>query len=103
MGIYGSFIMIQISKKINHIPSLVSMKIFKTFSKYSYELYLFSDPFNCPLIRLLYICMGVQLLSNTGAAISFVVRFVGTILLAFVVIWFKNKVSIHFSALAFGK
>lgn len=93
MPIYGSVVIIQLSKSLRDWSTLTSSKIYKTISRYSYELYLFSDPFNYVLIYLLYNGIGYYPLSNVCALLSFFVRFFGTIILAFVVIWTKHKVT----------
>lgn len=90
MGIYGSLIMIQMSKKIGTLKSLTSSKIYKSSSRNSYELYLFSDPFNYVLVSLLYSWLGQCLISDMGSITSFLFRFFGTIILAYLVIRIKN-------------
>ncbi len=90
MGIYGSLIMIQMSKKVGTLQSLTSSKIYKSFSRNSYELYLFSDPFNYVLTSLLYAWLGQSLIGDWGSITSFLVRFFGTIILSYLVILIKN-------------
>lgn len=90
MGVYGSLIMMQASKKIGSLKVIVDNKIYKTFSRYSYDLYLFSDPFNYVLLFLIYNWLGVYVTDNTSAILAFLIRFFGTIALAFVVIFIKN-------------
>lgn len=92
MGIYGSVIMIQISKNVQKLPGLTKNTIYRTFSKHSYELYLFSDPFNYVLVYIMYELMGNYVEYNFSSLLSFFVRFLGTITLAFVVIWIKNRI-----------
>lgn len=98
MGTYGSLIIINIAKRIGNFHVLRSNKVYKTFSKDSYELYLFSDPFNYILIYMMYVWMGDYVIDNVASLLSFLIRFFGTIFLAFVVIWIKNKImSVIFS------
>lgn len=98
MGTYGSVIMINIAKRIGNLHVLKSNKVYKTFSKDSYELYLFSDPFNYILIYMMYVWMGNYVIDNDASLFSFLTRFFGTIILAFVIIWIKNKIiSVFFS------
>lgn len=93
MAIYGSLIMIQVSKWFGRLSAITSKRIYKSFSRNSYELYLLSDPFNYVLIMFLYQLLGDYIiLSNIGPLLSFCVRFFGTIILAFAVIWIKNKI-----------
>lgn len=93
MAIYGSLIMIQVSKLFGRLSAITSKRIYKSFSRNSYELYLFSDPFNYVLIMLLFQLLGDYIiLSNIGPLLSFCVRFFGTIVFAFAVIWIKNKI-----------
>lgn len=90
MGVYGSIIMMQASKKIGSFKVVADNKIYKTFSRYSYDLYLFSDPFNYVLLYLIYNWLGAYVTDNTGAILAFLIRFFGTIALAFVVIFIKS-------------
>ena len=92
MGLYGSMIMIQISKKVGLLKVIVNNGIYKTFSHYSYELYLFSDPFNYVLLYLMYVWMGAYVADNMGSILSFLIRFCGTICFAFIVIVIKASV-----------
>ena len=93
MSIYGSLIMIQVSKCVSRLSVITSKKIYKSLSRNSYELYLFSDPFNYVLIFLLTQLLGDYIiLSNIGSLLSFCVRFFGTIIFAFAMIWLKNKI-----------
>lgn len=91
MGIYGSFIVIQIAKYLRGFPTLTNNKVYQIFSRNSYELYLFSDPFNYMLLYLMNKFMGNYITDNLGSLYSFLVRFLGTIILAFAVIWIKKK------------
>ena len=93
MAVYGSLIMIQVSKWFGRLSVFTSKRIYKSFLHNSYELYLFSDPFNYVLIMLLFQLLGDYIiLSNIGPLLSFCVRFFGTIIFAFAVIWLKNKI-----------
>lgn len=94
MAIYGSLIMIQVSKSFGRTTAITSKRIYKSFSRNSYELYLFSDPFNYVLVLVLFQLFGDYIiLSNIGPMLSFCVRFIGTIIFAFGVIWIKNKIT----------
>lgn len=98
MAIYGSLIMIQVSKRFGRMAAITSKRIYKSFSRNSYELYLFSDPFNYVLVLVLFQLLGDYIiLSNIGPMLSFCVRFFGTIIFAFGVIWIKNKITQFYS------
>ena len=93
MAVYGSLIMIQVSKWFGRLSVFTSKRIYKSFLHNSYELYLFSDPFNYVLIMLLFQLLGDYIiLSNIGPLLSFCVRFFGTLIFAIAVIWLKNKI-----------
>lgn len=92
MGVYGSVIMVQYSKRISSIKSVTSNKVYKTFSRYSYELYLFSDPFNYVLVYLIYCGLGNYPTSDVDSILAFLIRFFGSIILAMLVIYVKNKI-----------
>ena len=90
MGVYGSIIMIQVSKKISSLKIITDNKIYKIFSRNSYDLYLFSDPFNYVLLYLMYYWMGTYITDNAESTLAFLIRLFGTIALAFVVIFIKK-------------
>lgn len=92
MGVYGSIIMIQFSKHFGSFKCITNLRLYKMFSHYSYELYLFSDPFNYVLVYLTYLGLGEFVTSNVDAFLAFFIRFFGTIILAMLVIWIKNKI-----------
>lgn len=92
MGIYGSVIMIQFSKRFGSFKCITGLSIYKKFSRYSYELYLFSDPFNYVLIYFTYLGLGEFVTSDVDACLAFFVRLFGTLILAMLVIWIKNKI-----------
>lgn len=90
MGVYGSIIMIQVSKKISSLTIIADNKIYKMFSRNSYDLYLFSDPFNYVLLYLMYYWMGTYITDNAESILAFLIRLFGTIALALVVIFIKK-------------
>lgn len=92
MGVYGSIIMIQFTKYFGTFKCITNLRLYKTFSRYSYELYLFSDPFNYVLVYLTYLGLGDFVTSNVDAFLAFFIRLFGTIILAMLVIWIKNKI-----------
>lgn len=92
MGVYGSIIMIQFTKYFGTFKCITNLRLYKTFSRYSYELYLFSDPFNYVLVYLAYLGLGDFVTSNVDAFLAFFIRLFGTIILAMLVIWIKNKI-----------
>lgn len=92
MGVYGSIIMIQFTKYFGTFKCITNLRLYKTFSRYSYELYLFSDPFNYVLVYLTYLGLGDFVTSNADAFLAFFIRLFGTIILAMLVIWIKNKI-----------
>lgn len=89
MGIYGSVIMIQVSKRFAALQRIKQSKCYTTFARNSYELYLFSDPFNYVLLSLTYSIMGDYVVSSIDSFIAFAVRFFGTILFALLVVRLK--------------
>lgn len=92
MGVYGSIIMIQFAKYFGTFKCITKLRLYRTFSRYSYELYLFSDPFNYVLVYLTYLGLGDFVTSNVDAFLAFFIRLFGTIILAMLVIWIKNKI-----------
>ena len=92
MGVYGSIIMIQFTKYFGTFKCITNLRLYKTFSRYSYEFYLFSDPFNYVLVYLTYLGLGDFVTSNADAFLAFFIRLFGTIILAMLVIWIKNKI-----------
>lgn len=92
MGIYGSFVMIQFSKTIETKQWITDSKFYKTFSRYSYDFYLFSDPFNYVLIYIMTVYFGVFVIGNVTSLIAFFVRFLGSIIFAYAIILIKNKI-----------
>ena len=92
MGIYGSFVMIQFSKAIETKRCITESKFYKTFLRYSYDFYLFSDPFNYVLIYIMTVYFGVFVIGNVTSLTAFFVRFVGSIVFAYAIILIKNKI-----------
>lgn len=93
-GIWGSFNMIytcqNIYSKIN-----VKNTIYVYLQRHSYELYLFSDPFNYVLIPVLYSAFGGLLVSgNLESLCSYCLRFSLTIIFSILIISIVKKVKI---------
>lgn len=93
MGVYGSLIMVQLSKHLCQVGAITRNKFYCNLSHNSYDLYLFSDPFNYVLVYIMYMWMGRIATDNMGSLFVFLIRFFGTIALAYGIIWIKNKVN----------
>ena len=93
LGIYGSLIMIQFSKRLCQVGTITGKKFYRNLSHNSYDLYLFSDPFNYVLVYMMYMWMGRIATDNMGSLFAFLIRFFGTIFFAYGIIWIKNKVN----------
>lgn len=90
-SIWGCWNMIFTCKCLCRYNWLVSSRLYNFFRKYSYELYLYSDPFNYVLIALLYGWLGYGVFtSNSGSLAAYLVRFVGTTGFAFLIISIIN-------------
>lgn len=83
--------MIQFSKTIETKQWITDSKFYKTFSRYSYDFYLFSDPFNYVLIYIMTVYFGVFVIGNVNSLIAFFVRFLGSIIFAYAIILIKIK------------
>lgn len=57
----------------------------------NFQCKIFSDPFNYVLVYLTYLGLGDFVTSNVDAYLAFLIRLLGTIILAMFVIWIKNK------------
>lgn len=93
LGIYGSIWMVNFIKVVGKSEKLTKNRIYRTFARNSYELYLYSDPFNYAIILLAYMLLGDYWANSADTLLVFLIRFFGTIILAFGVIWIKNQIS----------
>lgn len=92
---WGIFNMI-ITCKFLSKTKITKTKTYKIISKYNYELYLYSDPFNYVIIALLFNLLGNNIFYNNICCITaFGIRFALTISIPFLIIFlqkfFKNQ------------
>lgn len=92
-ALLGTFTMVFLSKKIYASTRLASNQFYQAFSRNSYELYLFSDPFNYVIIALLMGAWGAGVFTEGVLSIAaFAIRLLGTTALAFLVIGYVKAV-----------
>lgn len=88
LALWGCLNMVGIVKLLENIPFFRKNKVFKNFSKNSYELYLYSDPFNYLLITIFSFWMGYGYVTDTlWSIMAYLLRIVLSIALAYLVIW----------------
>lgn len=91
-AIWGILNMAFTCKSLANCDKIKRTWLYRIFDKYTYQIYLYSDPFNYVLIVLLVMLLGNEIfMSNSGAIVAYLVRFCGTILLALLVIGIIHK------------
>lgn len=92
-AIWGCINMVCIAKSICKCKWLLQTKIYQYFKKYTYELYLYSDPFNYLFIALLSSLFGQYIYMGIFPIYAYSIRFIGTILAAMFIIRYIHGVS----------
>lgn len=93
-GIYN--MMFTCKKMCSQINSLPSSKIYSYLKANSYDLYLYSDPLNYPLIPILVYFLGDSIFTtDSGAFTAFMVRFFGTLFGAMLLIYIIKQIKIR--------
>lgn len=88
IALWGIYNMVNTALLIHKHTNIHTFTIYNNIKNNSYNLYLFSDPFNYLLIPLLYSFMGDSIFtSNIGSGLSFFVRFFVTIILSYAIIY----------------
>lgn len=96
-ALWGTFNMVFLSKKIYAATRLAVNPLYQAFSRNSYELYLFSDPFNYVIIALLIGVWGSGVFTVGALSVAlFAIRLFGTSALAFLVVWMVGVVRSRF-------
>lgn len=91
LALWGCINMVMSSKLLTSI--VLGNRLYKYFSKNSYELYLYSDPFNYVIIGILFTSFGSDVyLSNQISVLAFIIRFFVTILISILIIKVHNIV-----------
>lgn len=91
LAVWGCFNMIILSQLATE--KISRQRWYSNLKRNSYSLYLYSDPFNYLLITLIVLLLGDRAITdNLSSAIAFSIRFVGSILLAYFVIYILNHI-----------
>ena len=93
LAVWGCVNMIYLAKSVCQWEKLRKTKLYQFFNKYTYELYLYSDPFNYLFIASFVPLFGQDLFIGEYPIYAYGIRFFGTILAATVIIIVKNKIS----------
>ncbi len=93
-ALWGCFNMVALCKLLQKIPLIANSPIFRSLNKNSYDLYLYSDPFNYVMIFIFSIWMGYGYITSTlGSIIAYLCRIIFSIVLAYGVIWLISTTS----------
>lgn len=85
LAIFGILAISEISKRVN-------LNYMGGVKNNTFELYLYSDPINYPIIALLYILLGNEMLANSHTVLfMFLIRGIIQILFSFVIIFLVKK------------
>lgn len=87
IAIGGIFTMTMVSMWVHHKSSMANHRLFKRLGNDSYELYLFSDPFNYVILAAALFLSDTVTSSEWYTCLIFVFRFFATIILAYGVIF----------------
>lgn len=94
MAFLGCYNMVATTKYILKKSSITKSTVYRNFSKNSYDIYLYSDPFNYVLILCLFLLFNNDIFENPlVSALSFLSRIILTIIWAYIVIFFVNVVA----------
>lgn len=91
LAIWGCINMIATSRIV--VKAIAKYKWYSFMKKHSYSLYLYSDPFNYVIIALLVAFFGDMVVGdNIISAFAFLIRIIGSALMALVVIYILNHI-----------
>ena len=92
-AMWGILLMIYSSKYLSEKKYFLETKWYLNFKKNSYELYLFSDPFNYVILALVFsLVKNNTIANNISPFILYILRFFCTIFFAYIVIEIKSIV-----------
>lgn len=92
LAAWGCFNMVLTAKVILSKTQFHTWSVYESFRKNSYELYLYSDPFNYALIALLISLFGDSIMTADHVSVlAFATRIIATILLSYAVMFLINK------------
>lgn len=90
-AIIGMILMVAISKQLATKMQFVNNKVYKNLNRNSYDLYLYSDPFNYAILLIAFNNFGGAILTdNTIAFVLYFARFILTIAFAYLIILCKQ-------------
>lgn len=96
-ALWGCVNMIALSQSMKHVISDKFM--YKGLKKHSYSLYLYSEPFNYLIIILLAYIFGESVVTdNVITIVGFITRFLGCMLMGFIVIFAINDIIMPISS-----
>ena len=88
MALLGCYNMIATVKYVIRKTRLTKTFFYKTLNKNSYDIYLYSDPFNYVLITVLLLILGDKVFTGTfGSLIAFLIRIIFSLVLSYMVIF----------------
>lgn len=92
LSFWGIVNMIYLSKSISRCNIVTQSKFYSVVNRYTYELYLYSDPFNYVIIAILMAVFG-QAVFTDGliTIISYFARFFGTLICAAILIFIVER------------
>lgn len=90
---WGIFNMVFTCRLISNNKSIMDNQLYQYMKNNSYQLYLFSDPFNYAIIGIIVGLIGQIWESDLLSFLSFTLRAVGTFILAFVIISLLHKIN----------
>ena len=92
-AIWGVFNMFFICKHISN-SKITTTKTYSLLSKYNYQLYLYSDPFNYILILIFILLWGDDVFhKDTHFLLAYVLRFLTTIILPLTIVFVTNSIN----------
>ena len=94
MAVMGILLIVAVSMKIGKSTLVLNCRVYKLFSQRSYELYLFSDPFNYLLLFLMFPKWGNTIYTdNEHSILMFIITILGTTLAAVLLTWIYGKIN----------
>lgn len=94
MAFLGCYNMVVTTKYLIKKYKITNSNIYKSLNKNSYDIYLYSDPFNYVLILGLFLVFDNKVFEGTLESIlSFIIRIIFTIILAYMVVVFVRRVA----------
>lgn len=94
IAMIGCVNMVATTKLLANNRRIFSNSIYRSFSKNSYDIYLYSDPFNYVLLTfLILVCGDLYVTSNLVSVLVFMARVVISVLLAYLVIYIVGRIA----------